>query len=640
MPAICGFFGSPRFELPAEAIFSHMLEAVAERGRGAPAVLLDREVGVALGVRPRRQDGRAAVHTSEDGALSMVCDGRVFNHAEVTSWLRSKGHAPRSEDTGELLLHLFEEEGEAGLRRADGQFAFALWDRPRRRLVLARDFLGVHPLYYTSSRGHVAFASEIRGLLAHPGVGAAVDPVAVAQYLTFLGVPGPRTLFAGVCRLPPGHVAVIEAGGDVTLVRYWDLLDDPIPERADEAFYVERVRELHREAVARRAADGPIAALLSGGNDSSANVALLARTVKGPLHTFTVGLRDVEGRPAYTDLEYARRVAAHVGSVHHEALLSTSEFLSAIGATVEALDDLVSEPSSVFLDHALRRVKEQGLEVVVTGEANDELSAGHREMLAIRDGYYRRWLPYMRLPRGVRRAVARLAPLVSPGRLDILERAARDQEYFWNFEIAWPESEIDEILSSTADARTAGERASDVVGRVASRLRASEHGRRDYLGHVVYVMMQDHYLGNLMLGKLDRLAARLGLEVLCPYAEPRYAHFVFNVPAAIKTANGIVKHVFKRAIEDLLPPEVVYRPKQGFRTPVVELFQGPLGAWARPHLYEEGLTREGVLRRATIERLLDEHRAGRRDHSTKLWTVLVLNLWHERWIKSGSPARS
>jgi asparagine synthase (glutamine-hydrolysing) len=561
-----------------------------------------------------------------------VCDVHVFNLDEVTHGLKGRGHVPPGSDSAELLLHLFEEEGPDGLRRADGQFALALWDRRRRRLVLARDFLGVHPLYYAVGPHHLAFASQARGLLEHPRIRAAVDPVGVALYLTFLSVPGARTLFAGVCKLPPGHVAVIEGGG-VTLRRYWDLLDDPLPERDDEAFYVERVRELHRGAAARRTVDGPIAALLSGGNDSSANAALLARRAQGPLHTFTVGLREVEGRPAYTDLEYARRVARHVGSIHHEALLSTDEFLSAIGATIEALDDLVSEPSSVFLHHALRLVKDQGLEVVITGEANDELSGGHREMIDIRDGYYRRWAPYMRLPREVRRAFARLAPLLSPRRRDILGRAARDQEYFWSFEIGWPESELDEILSAGAGGRAAGERASDVVEGVAARIRASDHGRRDYLNHVVYVMTQDHYLGNLMLGKLDLLAARLGLEARCPYTEPRYAHLVFNVPAPLKTANGIVKYFFKRAIEDLLPREVIFRPKQGFRTPVVELFRGSLGAWARPHLYEEGLTREGLLRRQTIERLLSEHRAGQRDHSTKLWSLLVLNLWYERWIR-------
>jgi asparagine synthase (glutamine-hydrolysing) len=627
MAAIGGLFGPCTREDGASEAFSLMLGAL---GQGAPAVLVDRDGELMMAVRARRADTGAIVHTSEDGALSMVCDGQVFNHTEVTAWLRGQGHAPRGGDTGELLLHLFEAEGAHGLRRADGQFAFALWDRHRRRLVLGRDGLGVHPLYYSARPRHLAFASAARGLIAHPRIGASVDEVGLSHYLTFLSVPGPRTLLAGICKLPPGHVAVIDAGAAVALHRYWDLLDDPIPERDDEAFYVERVRELHRQAVERRSVDGPIAVLLSGGNDSSANAAALARQGRGPLHTFTVGLREVEGRPAFSDLAHARRVAAHVGSVHHEALLSADEFITAIDASVEALDDLVSEPSSILLHHALRLVKAHGLEVVVAGDANDEVSCGHREMIDIRDGYYRRWAPYMRLPAMARRAGARLAPLLFPHRRDVLARAARGQAYFWSFEIGWPESAINEILPPSA--RVADESAAEVIDRVAARLRAAGR-RRDYLDDVIYTMMQDHYLGNLMLGKLYSLAARLGLEARCPYAASPYAHFVFNVPAALKIKNGTVKYVFKRAIEDLLPRDVVYRPKQGFRTPTGELFRGALGEWARPHLYDEGLTREGRLRRDTIERVMAEHCAGGVDHSTKLWTLLVLNLWHERWIR-------
>ena len=630
MAAICGLVGPCARDDVAPETFAGMLRALRARGAGEPAVFADRDGSVTMAVRARHASGRAIVHESEDGALVMVSDGHVFNHAEVTDWVRGRGHVPRSSDTGALLLHLFEAEGLDGLRRADGQFAFALWDRRHRRLVLGRDGLGVHPLYYSVRPRHLAFASAARALSAHPRIGASVDEVGLAHYLTFLSVPGPRTLLEGVCKLPPGHVALLDAEGGVELRRYWDLLDEPLVERDDEAFYVERVRALHREAVARRRVDGPIGALLSGGNDSSANAAILARHGRGPLHTFTVGLREVEGQPAFNDLAHARRVAAHVGSVHHEALLSADEFIATIDATVEALDDLVSEPSSVFLHKALSMAKEQGLDVVLAGDANDEVSCGHREMIRIRDGYYRRWAPYMRLPAAAGRAGARLAPLLSPQRRDVLARAARGEPYFWSFEIAWPASEVHAVLATRAAG--ANGRAAEVVDRVAARLRAAARGR-DYLDDVIYTMMQDHYLGNLMLGKLDLLAAQLGLEARCPYAATPYAHFMFNVPAALKTRNGAVKYVFKRAIEDLLPRDVIDRPKQGFRTPTAELFRGALGAWARPHLLEQGLTRAGLLRREAIEHLLARHRAGGVDHSTKLWTLLVLNLWHERWIR-------
>jgi asparagine synthase (glutamine-hydrolysing) len=296
---------------------------------------------------------------------------------------------------------------------------------------------------------------------------------------------------------------------------------------------------------------------------------------------------------------------------------------------------MVSEPSSVFLHHALAMAKEAGLRVVITGEANDEISCGHGEMIRIRDGYYRKWEPFMRLPRGLRRVAAIVGSRLSPQRRDILRRAASGEEYFWNFETAWMDSEKSEIMSPSAMALVRnGEPAGAVAARWAERVRGSEHGRRDQLNLIIYLMMQDYYFGNLMLGKLDLLAGRLGIEARCPYASAEYAHFVYNIPAPLKSRDGMVKYFFKKSIEGLLPDEIIYRPKQGFRTPVVELFQGRLGDWARPALLDSGLTREGFLRRETIERLLGEHRAGVRDHSNRLWTVLVLNLWHARWVDS------
>jgi asparagine synthase (glutamine-hydrolysing) len=437
----------------------------------------------------------------------------------------------------------------------------------------------------------------------------------------------------------PAGSAVICENGELWTEEYWSLLQDPIDERDDENFYVERVRALHAQAVQGRVEPGPLAALLSGGNDSSANVVRLARTMPdaGQLHTFTVGLADVEGSERYSDLKYARQVAELVGSRHHERLLTTAEFLASLDTTVAALDDLVSEPSSVFLHHGLAMARDQGLRVVVTGEANDELSCGHGEMIRIRERYYRRWLPWSRLPAPVKRLAARLAPVVAPRRRDLLQRAAAGQEYFWNYEIGWPQSELPRVLDDASAAVAAADPPFAVVARDVARLQGSAHGPRDYLNHIIYRMMQDYYFQNLMLGKLDLLASGLSVEPRCPYTAPAYAHFVYNIPAPLKQRGGTVKYFFKRAIEDLLPAEIIHRPKQGFRTPVVELFRGALGDFARPVLLEEGLTRAGMLRRPALAALMDRHRAGRGDFSNKLWTAMMLNLWHRRWIQSGRP---
>jgi asparagine synthase (glutamine-hydrolysing) len=616
-----------------------MSTALRPRGPDGDTRWVDTTDRVALGFRFLRTAGGEAspgVLVNEDRSLLMVCDGHVFNTGTLRPYLRDKGHTLVHPDSCELLLHLYEDEGVAGWRRADGQFALALWDVGARRLVLGRDFLGVRPLYYWQSAESIVFASEIKAILRHCQVSPAVDETAVADFLTFTSVPGPRTLFQNVRKVPAGSAAMCRPDGTVRIDPYWDLLQNPIPESSDERFYVERVRALHHASVAGRDVEGPIGSLLSGGNDSSANASLLSRDRSRTLHTFTVGLADLEGDAKYNDLEYARRVATSIGSVHHERLLSTDEFLRTIPLTIDAMDDLVSEPSAVFLHHALRLAAEEGLRVVITGEANDELCCGHGGMVHIREGYYHRWLPYLRKPKWVRRALAGLAPALSPSRRDILERAARGDEYFWSYETAWMDTDKAAVLAP--DVFREAPRAARVAAAFRHRFDASPHAGRDYLAYVTYAMMQDFYFTNLMLGKLDLLAAPLGIEPRCPYTAPAYAHFVFNIPAPLKARDGLVKYFFKKAIEGVLDDDIIYRPKQGFRTPVIELFRGALGTWAEPILLDAGLTRAGLLRRDHLAETLRRHRSGERDYSNRLWAAMSLNLWHERWI--GAAAAS
>jgi asparagine synthase (glutamine-hydrolysing) len=202
--------------------------------------------------------------------------------------------------------------------------------------------------------------------------------------------------------------------------------------------------------------------------------------------------------------------------------------------------------------------------------------------------------------------------------------------------MAWAESDLPGLVPADLWSRCRAERPASIVARNRRRVDASPHGRRDYLNYVIYAMMQDNYFGNLMLSKLDLLSSGLGLEARCPYTAPAYAHWVFNVPAQFKWRDGWVKHFFKKSIEGLLPDEIIYRPKQGFRTPVPELFAGRLGEWARPVLLEAGFTRAGVVSRDAISDLLRRHQRREGDFSTKLWTVLVLNLWHDRWLGAGT----
>ena len=624
MTAVCGMIGSWASAPDAATHLHAMLGALAHSDAGESATWSSPDAECQLGVAGRCGELRRP-RVIEHDPLVAVCDGWLFDRGSTA-------------DADHRLVKLWASAGPRGVTRADTQFAIAAWDQRTRRLTLARDALGVRSIYFHEGRGGVIFASTIEALLRHPDVPRDVDERAVSHFLTFLSVPVPRTLFAGIAKLPPGSFAVCGPRGVERIERSWDLLDDPLPESDDLETYVERVRRLHHEALEARLTGGPMAALLSGGNDSSANVGMMAKLGVEPLHTFTVGLAELEGRGDFNDLVHARRVAKLVGAVHHERLISVDDFIASVPRTIDAQDDLVSEPSSVFLHHALAMVRESGQRVVITGEANDEISCGHGGMIDIRDGYHRRWQPLMRLPRVARRLLAAAVPKFSPPHADVLARAAADGEYFWSYEIGWTDQAKSEILTPGAIERTRDASSGAIVADRASAIRRSRHGR-DYLAHVIAMMMQDYYLGNLMLGKLELLSSRLGIEARCPYTSPAYVHLVYNIPSRFKTRGREVKSFFKAAIRHLLPPDIVDRPKQGFRTPLPEMFRGRLGDWAKPILLETGLTRTGVLRRDTLANMLAEHRRGPRDLSTRLWTALVLNLWHERWVAGDDQRR-
>ena len=566
-----------------------MSGALRPRGPDDDARWVDATDPVALGFRFLRTaigEVSPGVLVNEDRSLMMVCDGHVFNAERcglTCATEATRGSAAAFVRTAPASLRRRRHRRMAARRRAVCAGALG---RARKRLVLGRDFLGVRPLYYWSSADGIVFASEIKALLRNRRVPRAVDETALADFLTFTSVPGPRTLFRDIRKLQAGCAAICGVDGTVRVETYWDLLQNPIPESSDERFYVERVRALHQASVAGRDVDGPIGSLLSGGNDSSANAALLSRDRSRTLHTFTVGLAEVEGDAKYNDIEVRAPVAASIGSVHHERLLSTDEFLRTIPVTIDAMDDLVSEPSAVFLHHASKLAADEGLRVVITGEANDELLRARRH-----DSHPRGLLPSLAAvsaqPKWVRHAMAGLAPALLTGRRDILQRAARGDEYFWSYETAWMDTDKAACCARRAQANAARGRGGAACR---SAVRCSPHADRDYLAYVIYAMMQDFYFTNLMLGKLDLLAASLSIEPRCPYTAPDYAHFVFNIPAAFKARNGLVKYFFKKAIEGVLDDDIIYRPKQGFRTPVVELFRGALGKWAEPILLDAGLT--------------------------------------------------
>jgi asparagine synthase (glutamine-hydrolysing) len=573
--------------------------------------------------------------SSEDGNLWVVFNGEIYNHPSLRHDLEKRGHHYRSESDTETILHLFEERGDACVADLDGEFAFAVWDRRRRRLLLARDRLGVKPLYFTVVRDSLVFASEIKAMFEHPDLRREVDLEALYHYLTFLTTPAPFTLFAGVRKLPPGHILTWDSGGASVPRPYWRLADAAERVSRTEAEWVGAVRERLEAAVdGRMMSDVPVGVFLSGGVDSSTAVALMSRNSPRPIETFSVGFRD---DPAYNELHYARAVAGRFGANHHEVLIGRDEMLEYLPRLVYHQDEPIADPVCVPLYYVSRLARDHGIKVVQVGEGADELFSGYPGYLTVLKLYEGVWRRFVRLPAGLRGALYRgVAPVFHAlGRvkeLDHVHRACLGEEIFWGNAIAFRELEKRKLLRGPLGG--AGLTSHDVV-----RAHLTDIDRAwpdaDLLQRMVYLDLMFR-LPELLLMRVDKITMSTSVEARVPFLDHRLVELTLGIPKATRIRSG-PKHLLKRAVRGLIPDAIIDRPKQGFAAPIREWLRGTGGAILAARLERSGLWDLGCFDVGHVRGLMRDHRDGRRDFSMRLWCLLNLGLWYEHWI-GGAPA--
>ncbi|MGI8428069.1 MAG: asparagine synthase (glutamine-hydrolyzing) [Solirubrobacteraceae bacterium] len=561
--------------------------------------------------------------TNEDGTIGAVLNGEIYNFRQLREGLTRGRHTFSSHGDTEVIAHLAEEHDAVSLaRELDGMFAFAVWDRRRERLLLGRDRVGKKPLYYWSSGATFAFASEIKGVLAHPEVPCDLDPRALPAYLTFGYVPTPHTFFAGIKSLPPGHVLTLEPGGEPRIERYWRLqvpgtdpgaatLDLGLEEAAGE------VRARLQEAIRRRLiSDVPLGAFLSGGIDSSAIVALMAGVMGEPVKTFTIGFDDREG---FDERPFARAVARRFGTEHHEEVVHPE--------AVELVEQLVWHHDQPFGDssavptYLLSQVAREHVTVALSGDGGDELFAGYERFAA---GLAVDRL--LALPATLRGAGERLAQALPAsalgGRAGRLQRfAATAEEGMPGAYLAWisfvPETWRQRLLSCPDDW------ARDEYARLWARTADARPLDR------LLALNLETYLVDDLLVKMDRMSMAHGLEVRSPFLDTALLEFAMRLAPALKVRGLSLKRVLKRALADLLPSEILSRRKRGFGVPLDRWFREDLESYTASMLGPAARLR-GHLNGAELDRLLFEHRAGTRNHGHALWTLLTLELFLRR----------
>jgi asparagine synthase (glutamine-hydrolysing) len=564
--------------------------------------------------------------STPDGRYWVVYNGEIYNFKELRAELEARGRRFRSQSDTEVLLALYMEEGPKMLHRLRGMFALGIWDGVTRRLWLARDRIGIKPLYYTTHAGRFLFASEIKALLAFPGLPRAVDLEGLYHYLSFLCTPAPGTLFTGIRKLRPGHTLTVEADGSVREEEYWDVFDHVTAVRkGDHEELAGRLLDLLREAVHyRMVSDVPFGVFLSGGIDSSANVALMAELMDRPVETFSIGFKGADG---YNEFQYARQVAARFGANHHEVQIGVRDLIGFLPALIHHQDEPIADPVCVPVYFVAKLAKDHGVTVCQVGEGSDELFCGYPIWgRMLRAMGWDRWVgkipaPLRWLAPAALRAVGRDDTLV----YEFLRRGAARESLFWGGAEAFFEGQKRRLLRSGILDRLDSISSYDVIAAHLRRFRERSPLADDDLAWMGYLDLRLR-LPELLLMRVDKMTMATAVEARVPFLDHELVTFAMGIPQAVKVANGKLKDLLKKAVTRLLPAEIVHRPKQGFRVPVTEWFLTELGPVVREVLTD--FSREQpYFDPGYIQRLLGPR------NSAKTWYLLNFALWHRHWIE-------
>jgi asparagine synthase (glutamine-hydrolysing) len=627
---VCGIVGNVFARgdrAPDRAVVKRMNDRLAHRGPDDEGFFL--EGPAALAMRRLKIIDLETGHqpmSGEQNRVWAVFNGEIYNYRELTTELVGRGHTFLTRSDTEVIVHGYEERGLAALGDLEGMFAFALWDGPARTLVLARDRLGIKPLYYAVMPDQIVFASELRALVEHPAIERTLDLTALSRYLGHEYVPAPASILRSVRKLPAGHWLTY-TDGRVKVEPYWTVSVRPDHTiGADEA--VEKLRGVLDLAVRQQLiSDVPLGVFLSGGIDSSAVAAFAARHVGGRLKTFSIGFED----PSFDESVHARRVAQALGTDHHE------EILDARGARdlVERLPDLLDEPlgdASLIPTFLLSRFTRRSVTVALSGDGGDELFAGYPTYQAHRLAGLIEPVPRW-LRRGlVRPIVERLPVSLSNLSLDFkLKRFLQGIDYpdvdrhaMWLGSFT-PTEQQELFTPGTLE----GIESPPSYAAFHDILAAAPP--MDGLERMLYLDLKG-YLGEGVLTKTDRASMACSLEVRVPLLDRRVVELAAQLPMRLKLRGLTTKYVLKRALADILPAQTLARPKKGFGIPVGHWLRGELRPLLRDVCGPDALRRGGLFRPETVERLIVEHEDGRRDHRKKLYTLLAFQLWALRYL--------
>lgn len=628
MCGICGVYEYENHAPVDRQILEDMLGLIRHRGPDDSGVHFDKDL--AIGMRRLSiidlSGGKQPI-SNEDGTIITIFNGEIYNYHELRERLQSRGHMLATASDTEVIVHLYEDFGEECVQYLRGMFGFAVWDARRRKIFVARDRLGIKPMYYMHAGGRLIFASEIKAILEHPAAKGHLNTSALNIFLSLKYVPAPQTMFEGICALPPGCSLTCDANG-VRVRRYWDLsfANQSNGHRSEEA-YAEQLEALLKECVKLHlVSDVPFGAFLSGGLDSSTIVALMSQFVSEPVKTYSVGFEgDAE---TFSELPYARMVAEKYQTDHHEVLICPSDLINLSEKVVWHLDQPIAD-DACLANFMVAGLASRDVKMVLTGEGGDELFAGYARYAG------ERFSPlFQYLPRAAKSAALRVSGCVPGLRRQKLALFALSQpDEVSRFANWFPlfNSEAKQNLLSKEFKRAQNGSATSATAVFAEHLARAD--ATDPINRMLYVDTK-LWLPDDLLARGDKTSMAASLEARVPLLDHKLVEFAASLPPYLKVKGLIRKYLLKKVSRAWLPPEIISRKKKGFPMPMSLWFRKEARSFLRDALSPATLKRRGLFNPTFVEKLISEHETGFADHGSILWGLLSVELWQRVFMDS------
>ncbi len=626
---MCGIAGLLYFDPQKRVEFDtlkRMCDAIIHRGPDDDGFHVDGHVGI--GMRRLKVIDLATGHqpiSNEDGRIWIVFNGEVYNFPELRTELEGKGHTFSTHTDTEAIIHAYEEFGDDCVHRLNGMFSFAIWDSRHSRVLIARDRLGVKPLYYYQDASLFAFGSEIKAILQCHEVPRSLNYDALDAFLTFEYIPAPLSIVNGIQKLPPGHLLIIQ-NGKTSVKQYWDM-SYPVagPVKTQSELEEELYALLEDSTKLRLISDVPLGAFLSGGVDSSTIVQIMANMMDQPVKTFSIGFDDA----SYNELEYARKVAKQFGTEHYELTIQP-EIVNLVDHFCKFLDEPLGDVS-VFPTYLVSQLAKQHVTVVLSGDGGDELFAGYDWYVANQlDGVYQK------LPSFVRRILPIIVQAVRPssqkkGLINKIKRfvegASLDpslQHYRWSMFLT--DLTRHQLYSTDVEKSLDGRKAEDRVVRYLGAVKEA-----DPLWQQEYADLKTFLVDDVLM-KVDRMSMAHSLEARAPFLDYRVVEFASRVPSQYKMRGRETKWILKQCMEKKLPHDILYRKKEGFSIPMKNWLRQELRPLMEDTLSGDRIKKDGFFNNQYIEKLKAEHVSGRVNHAHQLWSLMVFHFWKDKYL--------